>query len=927
VVPFRPRPVAISLNRTDPEYGVFLARQSLLFRTGRSAYRLRRGQTTEPTRPEREAVRGGRKYLRICALLAALSLSVPSLGAGGTLYDFRIPRADAGTGLKLFAQQSDTPLLFLTDQVRDRETNPVEGAHTVREALDLLLRGTGIRGEFNRKGVLTITVADPESGLETGGAMTNNEERGFVARLAALVFAAASTLNAGPATAQASAGLLVLEEVVVTAQKREQSLQDVGIAVTALSEELLRDVQVGNILDLQGRVPGLTLGQTFGFSQIMIRGVGTDNPFAGGDPSVALHVDGAVVGQSAAQLGTFFDLERVEVLRGPQGTLYGRNTTGGSVNLITAKPTGTLSGYGRFTAGSHELLQFEGAVSGPLMDQQLLGRIAVKVTERGGYGKNRFTGDDVDDASRQSVRAQLHWLPTDAVDILVSGEYHREDDNNYMPKFRSPSYPDTLDPRLMPQPLGAPHAANPHDLLADSVIQNERDYWSVTGTMNWRLNDRFTLSSITNYQEFERVPQQDFDFTAATFYTQSEQYETWQVSEELRLHYEGERVNGLVGLYYYRDRIESDNRLWQNIPVPPCGPVTNDLLDYPIDDLCFHFRGHVNAEAWAAFWNFNFAFTDNVTINVGGRYSDEKRDGFTDRFQVPGGPRPPFPLTFADSGSFSDFSPRVGVEWKAADNLLIYATYAEGFKSGILLSGQMNPIVDPETVETYEVGFKSRLLDNRLQFNLSAFFYNYTDLQIGRSEPAGATGFTLVYENAARAEVKGVEIEASWLATDQLRFEGSLTYLDATFEDFLSRDPFDVVLSLPAFGGPPAVPQQLAGNRLVQAPEWTFTLRGEYSFAVPYGGWNGALAAEVMYKDEVFFTPFNHPELGQDDVLTVNANLRFTSPDERWYLNLWGRNLGDETVYVGTFIINGSRSNAGALAPPRTFGATLGYNF
>ncbi len=142
----------------------------------------------------------------------------------------------------------------------------------------------------------------------------------------------------------------------------------------------------------------------------------------------------------------------------------------------------------------------------------------------------------------------------------------------------------------------------------------------------------------------------------------------------------------------------------------------------------------------------------------------------------------------------------------------------------------------------------------------------------------------------------------------------------------MSRDPFDVVLGLLGIG-PPAEPQQLAGNRLVQAPEWAFSLCGEYSFALRSRGWNGTFAAELMYKDDIFFTPFNHPELGQESVRTVNANLRFTSPDDRWYVNLWGRNLTDEVIYDGNFIINGSRVNAGMLAPPRTFGATLGYNF
>jgi iron complex outermembrane receptor protein len=853
--------------------------------------------------------------------MLAILCTGTALHAAEPTFGFRIPRTDAGSGLNLFAKQSDTPLLFLNDQVRDRTTNAVQGTYTVSQALEILLRDTGIRGSFNQSGVLTLSVEEPGQPDE-GKEMHKKEEPGIFAKLATFLLAASPAGVPGALSAQEAAPK-VLEEIVVTAQKREESLQDVGIAITALSEEQLVDAHVVNVQDLQGMVPGLTLGESFGFAQIMIRGVGTDNPFSGGDPSVAMHVDGVVIGQSSAQLGSLFDLERIEVLRGPQGTLYGRNTTGGSINVITAKPTEELSGYGRFTAGNYGLFQGEGAIGGPLTDQ-LRGRVAVKIEERDGYGENLADDGEIDDASRQSVRGHLQWLATDDFDAMVSVEYHREDDNNYMPKFRGPSYPDATDPRLFPTPAAGSRADNPHNVFADTPLQNERDQWSVTGTLNWRLNDQFSLTSISNYQEFEKVPQQDFDMTEQPFYTQSEQIETNQASEELQLHYEGENVGGIVGIYYYTEEIESDNRLYQRIPVPPCGPVTNDLLSgYPIDDLCFHFRGSTDTHAAAAFANFTIDFTENVRINLGGRYSYEHREGVTDRWIAPGLLTP---LTFEDEGSFNDFTPRVGIEWKAADSLLVYATYAEGFKSGILLSGQRTPLLDPETVDTIEAGLKGRFFDERVQLNLAGFFYDYTDLQLGRSVPAGASGFTLVYENAAEAEVKGAELEVSWLATDRLRLDGSLTYLDAEFTDYTTTDPFDTVLFLLGLG-PPAALEQLAGNRLVQAPEWAWTAHAEYDFPLPWAGWNGRLAFEAAYKSQVYFTQFNYEDLGEDGQTTFNAFLKLSSADEKWSLNLWGRNLSDEDIYTGTFIINGSRTNAGMLAPPRTFGATLGYQF
>lgn len=844
--------------------------------------------------------------------MAACIFSVPALTAG-TEYEFRIPATDASTGLNLLAKQSNTPLLFLNERVGDRQTNRVSGTYTIEEALELLLKDTSIKASINQNGVLTVSegvTEEPNRGKEM-----KKGAQGIFTKLATLLVAVTG-LNTAPAPVAAQTGTKVLEEVVVTAQKREETIQDVGIAITALDGSRLADAQVNNIQDLQGMAPSLTLGESFGFAQIMIRGVGTDNPFAGGDPSVALHVDGVVIGRSSAQLGSLFDIQRIEVLRGPQGTLYGRNTTGGSVNVITNDPTPEFRGYGRLTGGSDALVQFEGAASGPLTEQ-LRGRIATKIVERDGYGRNLADGSDIDDASQQSLRGKLQWLASEDVDVMLVAEYHREDDRNYMPKFRAPSYPDTTIPALMPQPVGAAHADNPRDIIADTPIQNKRDQWSLTGTLNWNMNEYFSLTSISNYQEFTKNPQQDFDATGEPRFSQAERIDTSQFSQELQLHFEGNRVNGLVGLFYYNEEIKSDNRLISNAAL---APDLNNAIAVPDQTLDLHFRGAVNAEAAAVFANFNFAFTDNVTITLGGRYTYENRKGFSDRVKTP----PPFARTFADEGSFNDFTPKVGLKWHATDQLMVYASYTEGFKSGILLAGQENPLLAPETVEAFEIGAKGQFFNNRMQVNLATFRYNYSDLQVGRSLPVPG-GFVLVFENAAQAEVEGVEMETTWLVNDQFTLDASVSYVDAVYEDFITNDPFD--LAIEQFGGPPAVPEQLAGNHLQQAPEWTWSLRGEYEFSLPYRQWRGVLGVEVNYKDDVFFTPQNFDVLGQDAVTTVDANLKFTSANDRWSLNLWGKNLTDELIYTGTFIINTTRVNLGMLAPPRTFGATLGYNF
>ena len=836
-----------------------------------------------------------------CVLLFCLCLCLAGTArAGQQVYYIDLPAQSVAKSLNRLSEQTGVSVLFPYDLVQGKKAKRVEGRYTLLQALDKLLKGTGLSGGLSDKGVLTISLAKsqaPQIDQQSRGEEAMPNKAGVFSKLSAILLSTFAAIQSAPAQ---EGHARALEEVIVTAQKRQESLQDVGIAVTALNEKRLVDAQVNNIQDLQNMAPGLTLGESFGFAQIMIRGVGTDNPFAGGDPSVAMHVDGVVIGQSSAQLGTLFDVKRIEVLRGPQGTLYGRNSTGGSINVITNKPTENFTGYGRFTGGNYDLFQFEGAVSGPL-SKQLRARLATKIVERGGYGKNHADGGDIDDASQQSVRGHLEWLPTPDLDVLLSAEYHHEDDKNYMPKFRAGSYPNPPIPALLPQPIGATRASDPHDIYADTPLQNKRKRWSISGTVNWHINDAFSLTSISNYQAFDKVPQQDFDMTAVPFYTQSEQIHTSQASQELQLHYEGGRINGLVGLYYYYEEIKSDNRLYQAIPVPPCGPVTDDVLHYPVTDLCFHFRGAVNTDAAAVFANFNVQLINSVTLNLGGRYSYERRKGFTDRWIVPGMLTA---ITFADKGSFNDFTPRVGLQWTPLQDLMLYATYSEGFKSGILLSGQTTPLLDPETVKAYEIGFKGRFFNRKLQLNTAGFYYDYTNLQLGRSVPAGATGFTLVYENAASAESKGVEVEADWLATDRLRFSGSLTYLDAVFTNYETTDPFKTVYAQLGLTGPAPL-EQLRGNRLVQAPEWEWTLRGEYDFPLPIRGWNGTAILRAAYKSKVYFTQFNYDALGQDGVTTIDANVIFTSEDGKWSLNLWGKNLTDETIYTGTFIING----------------------
>jgi len=708
--------------------------------------------------------------------------------------------------------------------------------------------------------------------------------------------AGTAALFALPAELPAAA----LEEVVVTATKREETLQDVNLAVSAVGGQRLEEMQIDTVEDLQAIVPSLSAGNDFGFAKIFIRGIGLNSSFAGVDPSVALHVDGAVVALSYAQLGTFFDLERVEVLRGPQGTLYGRNATGGAVNLITRKPTEEFEGYGRVTAGNYGLIRTEGAVSGPLTDR-VLGRVAFKTTDRDGYGTNEFTGNDVDDANKKSVRGHLQFNFTEDIDLLVSAEWHDEDDAALGLKYIESL--SNIDPAFAPAPgQGGFATGGPRNINSEVDNGNERDSWAITGTFNWRLNDRFRVQSITNYRESEVRLFQDIDWSSnINNQVQDNRTTSEQFSQELQLHYEGERLRGLIAFFYFDETFTNQNNI--GFARPSDGPTTN-----------VNFTADVDIESIALFGNFTYDITDQLSFNFGGRFTNETRGGDTLRevrvinLFIP----------FSDEKEFSNFKPSIGLEWRPNDTMLTYFTYSEGFKGGAFQGGQTTPILDPELIDNYELGFKGTFLDNRLQFNAAAFYYELTDMQLDRTreDPPGSGSLIGIFENAAAAEGKGIELESSFQPTDRLSLSGSVAWLDTEFTDYTTDNPITFAQEI----------VDLSGNSLKQAPEWSAFARGEYEFPIANGGFL-TFGAEASYKSKQYYTEFNDDITSQDAYTLVNLNLKYTAPGEKLTVNLWGRNVTDKLVNASRYVNALGRTVTATYLPPATYGVTVGYDF
>lgn len=728
--------------------------------------------------------------------------------------------------------------------------------------------------------------------------------------------------------ASQTAGAAELEEVVVTAQKREQSLQDVSAAVTAIGIERLQDAHVNNLEDLQLIASAVTFGSDFNVAKLFVRGVGQNTSTTGSEPGVALHVDGAVVARPEAQLTSLIDLDRVEVLRGPQGTLYGRNATGGSINLITRKPTARLDGYARVTAGNYDALILESALGGPVSDGIRV-RLAVKDEQRSGFGVNPVTGADVDDLNRRMARVQLMFLPTDNVDWLLGGEWYRQDDASGALKFWRESFFGI--PALAASGIGG-YAADRRDLASESDPHTSTKTWAFTSTLNLRINDAFTVTNISNYRDFETSVTQDLDISAIVnslaangrpSTVQRRDVESRQTSTEFHFKYAGDWLNGVLGLFYFNeDQTPTDTvdvapvfGAPSNLALLASGPIIVDRVPVsppydpqaalalcntfahaaPIDSatpiapkrVCAH--SIFGTDAYAVFGQTTIGLgrfmsaLDTVSLKLGGRYSWETRRSANPSIIFAAAGRGPVLVSTVNAThrkrEFSDFTPEAGLEWRPTERLMVYYTYSEGFKSGAGENAAASTtIVGPENIRNHSLGLKSEWFDRRLVANIDVFSYRLDGLQISKTINDPVAGFITRFENAARVSGKGVELELMAAPVDSLRVTASASYLDSKFDDFTTADPLDPRnIAGQSLFNPQII--QLADNPTRNSPQWAGNLHIDWDvpgLTLPADGYL-RLAGDVSYKDTIYFTEFHRLLEGSRAYTMYDASLKYTS--------------------------------------------------
>jgi len=740
----------------------------------------------------------------------------------------------------------------------------------------------------------------------------------FVLRAAVtLALAAASQ----PSFAADQKDSLALEEVVVTATKQTETIDKTAAAITAVSSDAMGPGGIKGIRDLALVVPNLSVGDQFGVNRTFIRGIGMTSIDLGADGAVAFLQDGSMIPRPSQQLTGFYDLEQVEVLRGPQGTLYGRGATAGVVNMVTKKPTDQLDGYVRLTGGNYSAYTVEAALGGPIVGDTLEGRIAGKIDNHDGYGKNLYTGAQIDNLDSKAVRGILRWKAGDSLTVDLIGDYFKENDYNYAFHYLGTTV--TPEDALAHNLLGgrtifdAPYTApgkspNLRNIVSDQNPTNDREGESGTGIVDWKINGDWSLKSVTAYRKFDRFMQDDLDSSDVNMFgvnNYTENSKSW--GEDVTVTGKGGPINWLMGANYFHEDLHGEVK----VPLTNFAVLANFLNDtsFPanaFDSLNYWQNGDVKIDAWGAFVEGKYDFTDKFALTAGVRYNYEKRKGtgyFEFDLLVP-------PVTSTDKQkSWDDWTPKLLLEYKLDGGGLLYAQYTEGFKSGVINVGSTNPVIDPETVKAFEVGYKTPFADGRATLRTAAFYYDYSNLQVGFVNENSVVETI----NAASARNYGLEVELISRLTEDVTATVNGTWLDAKYTDFVTGDYRQGFAQV-----------NLKGNYLQNAPK--YTLHAALDLHHPVSA-SGAILGhlDASYQDKVYFTEFNNSDAVQGAYGMLNASAGYEGGEGKWSVTGWVRNATDETVYSNNIItapLYGS-IRVGSLLPPRTYGLTVAYNF
>lgn len=725
-----------------------------------------------------------------------------------------------------------------------------------------------------------------------------------------------------------------IEVIQVTARHRAESLQSTPIAITAIGEAEIKAAKINGLDDIAARTPGFQMNAyNASEPELFMRGIGSDIESAGAAAAIGMYVDGVYIGRGTAGAMDLFDLASVEVLRGPQGTLYGKNVVGGAINFITKRPTfGEAEGNAELTLGNYGLLEGRAYVTGGLSDK-VAGKIAVSGLTRGGYGKNTFTGNDADDLSRHAARAQLLYDAGDAVEMLFTAGMTKSDGT---PRVKHIGYSEGRNQAFI--------SHNPREDLNSVDGYEDTDSQEFSLKVDW-VNSVGRLTSITAY----RSNGYDFFENAATgLVDRSQVFDPWgdpadntvgsdeelaalqvddewlsgksedakQFSQEIRLAGDnGAQLNWIVGAFYMREDIRRSEVVdyWFHTP---WGTTAGKLQNT---------TSSIN-DSYALFGQMGYRFTDKLSVTSGLRWSRDEKDfsgtaggrrfdNWDNLHEDINGNRVP-EYAFATADSWSSWTPSLSVEYQYSPTVFLYYSLAKGYKSGGFNGEGMEKAEEaviafrPETAWNNEIGFKTQNSNNRVRLNGALFHTEYTDIQSQVWISTGPNTPDDLQVMNGSGVAKGLELEATALVTDNVTLNLSYGYLNAKFtKDLLVDD------------------ENLNGNKMRRSPEHSINLYAKYHWTIKNLG-DASLRVNYQRTSEYFFDNSNDPLTKVGSEFNVDIVASLVSFNDTWNVQLWMKNVTDE-LNIGSTTLYAAWDDTvfNAYKPPRTFGLTVGYRF
>jgi iron complex outermembrane receptor protein len=763
----------------------------------------------------------------------------------------------------------------------------------------------------------------------------------------------------------------MLEEIVVTAQKRAENLQEVPVSVSAISGSAVEMFRFRDAADITAQIPNLQATTTAGdgFPIFSLRGVAmNDFSFNQASP-VASYVDEVYKGNPAIQGVQIFDLERIEVLRGPQGTLYGKNSTGGAVNFITRKPSFEGSnGYITVGLGDYSRKEASGAFETDLVEDVLAMRLAGTWTEVDGWFENKNPGvDDANAVDEYGVRLSIAWRPTDSLEAIVRYTKTDQEAVNY-----------GIQPQNIEE-IGTGVGGGLYGLYNALGVSDQTDYFrenldyremesnsdrkrelsndGVSVTVNWDLSDQYSLTSITSWDDGDIYNPEDADGSTLRVLEPTYSGDATQYTQDLRITSDLDGAfNFIAGVYGSKEEISNATNIgfWQDVDMnadgnlefldcadvvsvtffggaaTPSGAAMEDTLnglglsmaDFAPAGCQFDNEFDQDRTSYAAYFDGNYALNNSWTLRAGLRYTNDKTelsnfsarilgsDGTPVANTIPGDPVDPYAKVADQDFSDDEWTGKIGIDYMSESGMLVYASASHGYRSGAYnAQAFQDPSeltqVDPEELDAFEVGIKHELMDGRVRLNGAAFFYTYENQQFINVDSA-TLAQTLI--NIEESEIKGLELELDAALLENLTIQAGLGYLDTEVTD-------GVLSGI-----------DLEGNKLILAPELNFNLAVNWDIARTKICTIG-LNASATYVDDFYFDVFNTDRFAQDGYWLSNARLQLTGNEENWHVAGWVKNLGDEEYATSAIDLSDFGFDYAHIGAPRTYGIELRYDF